>query len=120
VKDARYNLNNSLIPKAATPTPLELSRRVSIGIVGAAVFLGAVVLYHVNHSPRTDDTEVFANLIGIAPQAEGPIVRLNVRDNQFVKKGELPYDQRFHDLPRQNKTHPKAEQQRNRPWPRGL
>jgi len=80
------------IPKAATPTPKELSRWVSIGIVGAAVLLGAVVLYHANESPRTDDAEVFANFIGIAPQVEGPIVRLNVRDNQFVKKGEVLYE----------------------------
>jgi membrane fusion protein, multidrug efflux system len=79
------------IPKAATPTPKQLSRWVSIRIVGAAFLLGAVVLYHANYSPRTDDAEVFANFIGIAPQVEGPIVRLNVRDNQFVKKGELLY-----------------------------
>src|ERR1700756_4598155 len=81
-----------IIAKAATPAPKELSRWVTIGIVGAAVLLGAVVLYHANHSPRTDDAEVFANFIGIAPQVEGPIVRLNVRDNQFVKKGELLYE----------------------------
>jgi len=81
-----------IIPKVATPTPKELSRWASIGIVGAAVLLGTVVLYHGNHSPRTDDAEVFANFIGIAPQVEGPIVRLNVRDNQFVKKGELLYE----------------------------
>src|ERR1700739_2919202 len=80
------------MPKAATPTPKELSRWASIGIVGAAALLGAVVLYHANHSPRTDDAEVFANFIGIAPQVEGPITRLNVRDNQFVKKGELLFE----------------------------
>src|SRR6201998_2922884 len=73
-------------------TTKQLSRWVSIGILLAAVVLGLGVLYHVNHSPRTDDAEVFANFIGIAPQVEGPIVRLNVRDNQFVKKGELLYE----------------------------
>jgi membrane fusion protein, multidrug efflux system len=78
-------------PKAA-PAEKQLSRWVSIGIVGAAVLLGAIVLYHADQSPRTDDAEVFANFIGIAPQVEGPIVRLNVRDNQFVKKGELLYE----------------------------
>src|SRR5260370_11712238 len=81
-----------IIPKAATPTPKEVSRWSSIGIVVAAVLLGAVVLYHANHSPRTDDAKVFANFIGIAPQVEGPIVRLNVRDNQFVNKGDLLYE----------------------------
>ena len=77
----------------STPTTTkQLSRWVSIGILLAAIVLGLGVLYHVNHSPRTDDAEVFANFIGIAPQVEGPIVRLNVRDNQFVKKGELLYE----------------------------
>jgi membrane fusion protein, multidrug efflux system len=84
--------STEIIPKAATPTPKQLSRWVSIRIVGAAFLLGVVVLYHANYSPRTDDAEVFANFIGIAPQVEGPIVRLNVRDNQFVKKGELLYE----------------------------
>jgi len=67
-------------------TTRELSRWVSIGVLLAAIVLGLGVLYHVNHSPRTDDAEVFANYIGIAPQVEGPIARLNVRDNQFVKR----------------------------------
>jgi membrane fusion protein, multidrug efflux system len=69
-----------------------LGRWVSVGIVIAAVVLGLVVLYHTNYYPRTDDAEVFANFIGIAPQVEGRIIRLNVRDNQFVKEGELLYE----------------------------
>src|SRR5258708_17281333 len=70
----------------------QLNRWVSIAILLAAIVLGLAVLYHTNRSPRTDDAEVSANFIGIAPQVEGPIVRLNVRDNQFVKKGELLYE----------------------------
>src|ERR1700685_1131523 len=66
-----------------------LGRLISIGVVIAAVGLGLEVLYSTNYYPRTDDAEVFANFIGIAPQVEGPITRLNVRDNQFVKQGEL-------------------------------
>src|SRR5580765_1375909 len=65
-----------------------LGRLVSGGIVIATVTLGLVVLYRTNHYPRTDDAEVTANFIGIAPQVEGPIIRLNVHDNQFVKQGE--------------------------------
>jgi len=64
----------------------------SIGIVSGAVLLGLIVLYRQNYHPRTDDAEVFANFIGIAPQVDGPLVRLNVRDNQFVKKGDLLYE----------------------------
>jgi membrane fusion protein, multidrug efflux system len=40
-------------------------------------------------NPRTDDAEVLANFIGMAPQVEGPIVQLPIRDNQFVKQGDL-------------------------------
>src|SRR5882762_6123395 len=69
-----------------------LSRRISIGFAVAAVVLGLVALDRTNHHPRTDDAEVFANFIGIAPQVQGPVVRLNVRDNQFVKKGEVLYE----------------------------
>ncbi|MCU1337748.1 MAG: Secretion protein HlyD family [Bryobacterales bacterium] len=69
-----------------------LGRLISIGIVMGAVALGLVVLYNTNYSPRTDDAEVFANFIGIAPQVDGPITRLNVRDNQFVKQGELLFE----------------------------
>src|SRR5271167_3660935 len=69
-----------------------LSRRISVAIAVGAVLLGLVALYRANHYPRTDDAEVFANFIGIAPQVDGPIVRLNVRDNQFVRKGDLLFE----------------------------
>ena|SRR5260370_28173335 len=69
-----------------------LGRVISIGIVTAAVALGLTALYTTNYYPRTDDAEVFANFIGIAPQVDGPIIRLNVRDNQFVKQGELLFE----------------------------
>src|SRR5215472_6969908 len=65
---------------------------VSAFIVIAATALGLVVLRRANYYPRTDDAEVLANFIGIAPQVEGRIIRLNVRDNQFVKEGELLFE----------------------------
>ncbi|HWO37201.1 MAG TPA: HlyD family efflux transporter periplasmic adaptor subunit [Candidatus Acidoferrum sp.] len=73
-------------------TEKQLSRWISLGVLLTAIVLGLTVLYHGNHSPRTDDAEVFANFIGIAPQVEGPIIRLNVQDNQFVKKGDLLFE----------------------------
>ena len=69
-----------------------LGRTISIAIVAAAVILGLTVLYRENYYPRTEDAEIFANFIGIAPQVDGPLIRLNVTDNQFVKKGELLYE----------------------------
>jgi multidrug efflux system membrane fusion protein len=69
-----------------------LNRRITLAIVVAAALLGLLALYRANHYPRTDDAEVFANFIGIAPQVDGPIVRLKVRDNQFVRKGDLLFE----------------------------
>jgi membrane fusion protein, multidrug efflux system len=69
-----------------------VGRVISAASVLGAVILGIVVLYQVNFDPRTDDAEVLANFIGIAPQVEGPLVQLPVHDNQFVKKGELLYE----------------------------
>src|SRR6266700_3410298 len=69
-----------------------IGRRLSIGIVIAAAVLGLIVLFKTVHHPRTDDATVLANYIGIAPQVEGPLVRLPVHDNQFVKKGELLFE----------------------------
>ncbi len=63
-------------------------RLVSIAIVVAALVAIALVIYETNTYPRTDDAEVFANFIGIAPQVEGPVTQLLVRDNQFVRKGD--------------------------------
>ena len=69
-----------------------VGRWASIGIVTVAAVLGLVVLYKTTHHPRTDDATVLANYIGIAPQVEGPLVRLPVHDNQLVVKGELLFE----------------------------
>ena len=79
-------------PDASAQSRKRLGRLISISIVISAVILGVVVLYRTNYYPRTDDAQVFANFIGIAPQVEGPLIRLNVQDNQFVKKGELLFE----------------------------
>jgi len=72
-----------------THRPIE--RLASYVIFAIALLLGLLVAWRADYQPRTDDAEIFANLIGIAPQVEGPIVELKVHDNQFVKKGELLY-----------------------------
>lgn len=69
-----------------------LSPWVSIGIVAFTALVGLLVLYDVSYNPRTDDAFIFANFIGIAPQVEGPVMNLNVQDNQFVKQGALLYE----------------------------
>jgi multidrug efflux system membrane fusion protein len=69
-----------------------LGRSISIAIVAVAAIVGFLVLHRTNYYPRTDDAEIFANFIGIAPQVDGPLVRLNVKDNQIVKTGDLLYE----------------------------
>jgi membrane fusion protein, multidrug efflux system len=67
----------------------KLGYLLSFVIVVYTVVISFVVLYKTGRNPRTDDAEVFANFIGIAPQVDGPIAKLYVKDNQFVKKGDL-------------------------------
>ena len=73
-------------------TGVLVGRILSALIVTGAVVSGLVALHEANYYPRTDDSEILANYIGIAPQVEGPLVRLTVRDNQFVKKGDLLFE----------------------------
>ena len=73
-------------------TCIWLGRLLSVLIMTGAIALGLVAVHHADSYPRTDDSEILANFIGIAPQVEGPLVRLNVHDNQFVKKGDLLFE----------------------------
>jgi multidrug efflux system membrane fusion protein len=80
---------------ADNDTPVQPTRRgkiVSWGIVAAAVITGLLVIHITDKYPRTDDAEVFANFIGIAPQVEGPLIQLPVADNEFVKQGGLLFE----------------------------
>jgi multidrug efflux system membrane fusion protein len=62
-------------------------------LLGCVVLLASIVVLiavgRAVENPRTDDAEVFANFIGMAPQVDGPIMQLPIRDNQYVKAGDL-------------------------------
>ncbi len=74
------------------PPPQTLGGKVAaVGIVLATLVVVALVLIVTTRYPRTDDAEVYANFIGIAPLVEGPLVKLAVKDNQFVHQGDLLY-----------------------------
>ncbi len=76
---------------------LSLKRRVLLGrFIGTVIVLGALVtgmlVWRINYQhPRTNDAEVRANIVGIAPEVSGRIVELPVEDNQYVKQGDLLY-----------------------------
>jgi multidrug efflux system membrane fusion protein len=74
---------------AETKSHRPIERWTSVAMVAIAILLGLLVLWRAGHQPRTDDAEIFANFIGMAPQVGGPIVELHLQDNQFVKHGEL-------------------------------
>jgi membrane fusion protein, multidrug efflux system len=77
---------------SAAPPRQHLGRIVSISIVAGALITGLLVVSETNHYPRTDDAEIFANFIGIAPQVDGPITQLAVQDNAFIKQGDLLFE----------------------------
>src|SRR5215470_264589 len=78
--------------ETASTSRQRLGLLLSVGIFISTAVLGLVVLHQTKTYPRTDDAAVLANFIGIAPQVEGRIIRLNVRDNQFVKEGEMLFE----------------------------
>jgi multidrug efflux system membrane fusion protein len=62
-------------------------------LLGCVVLLASIVVViavsRAVENPRTDDAQVLANFIGMAPQVDGPIMELPIRDNQYVKAGDL-------------------------------
>src|SRR6516225_11300353 len=81
-----------MAPTSNSKMGIFVGRVFSALIVTGAIGSGLAVVYQANRYPRTDDCEIFADFIGIAPQVEGPLVHLNVHDNQFVKKGHLLFE----------------------------
>ena len=66
-----------------------MGRALSGVLVRAALVIGLYVyrVYYAN--PRTDDAYVRANTASMAAHVSGQIIELPIKDNQFVKKGEL-------------------------------
>jgi len=69
-----------------------IGRAISIGIMVCTVLLALMVVRQVDANPRTDDAEVFANFIGMAPLVNGPVTHLYVADNQLVREGDQLFD----------------------------
>ena len=66
-----------------------IGRGISFAIIIASVLVAIMAVWAYEYRPQTDDATIRANFIGIAPHASGHIVELGVRDNQFVKEGDL-------------------------------
>jgi len=66
-----------------------LGRLIGLAIILTGVVAAVMAARTSTGNPRTDDAYVSANVIGIAPHVEGPLVQLNVVDNQPVEEGDL-------------------------------
>jgi multidrug efflux system membrane fusion protein len=62
---------------------------ISLLILIGAVISALLVAQNIRINPRTEDAQIRANVIGIAPQVSGAIVALAVKDNQLVHQGDL-------------------------------
>jgi membrane fusion protein, multidrug efflux system len=80
-----------MAPAGNSKMGILVGRVLSALIVTGAIVSGLVVVHHTSRYPRTDDCEIFADFIGIAPQVEGPLVRLNVKDNPVREKGRSSF-----------------------------
>jgi len=65
---------------------------VALVVVFSAVFLTLYVWSVLERHPRTDDATARANVVGIAPRVSGQTIKLNVQDNQAVKKGDVLFE----------------------------
>jgi multidrug efflux system membrane fusion protein len=97
--DSPDNSPDASPPEISTEPPKQgpAGRIASALIVLLAILAIWLVIWQTNRYPRTDDAEVFANYIGMAPLVNGPITQVNVRDNQQVHAGETLF--RIDDRP---------------------
>lgn len=61
-------------------------------IVLAAIAVVAFKYWDYVTNPWTRDGQVRAQVVQITPRVSGPIVKLHIRDNQFVKTGDLLFE----------------------------
>jgi len=72
-----------------SPVRKWIGRAIGLVVVASAIVALGTVIAETNRYPRTDDANVRANFIEIAPEVNGRLVELPVKDNAFVKKGGL-------------------------------
>jgi multidrug efflux system membrane fusion protein len=89
---------DTTVESQAIGQPTDALKRKHLGrLIGRCVVAGAVVslllaVWLTDLHPRTDDASVRANFIGITPEVSGLLVQLPVKDNAYVKKGNLLFE----------------------------
>jgi membrane fusion protein, multidrug efflux system len=90
--DVRTGPTETKPPKDAQEWRKIAGRIISIVLILAVCVLVLFVWNIIERHPRTDDAIAEANVIGVTPRVSGPIVKLNVQDNQEVNQGELLFE----------------------------
>src|SRR5580692_6162354 len=65
---------------------------ITLVVVGLAAWSAWVLYQRYVYDPWTRDSQVRANIVGIAPRVSGPIIHVAVHDNQQIKIGELLFE----------------------------
>ena len=65
---------------------------VTLVVVGLAAWSAWVLYQRYINDPWTRDSQVRANIVGIAPRVSGPIIHVAVHDNQQIKIGDLLFE----------------------------
>ena len=65
---------------------------ITLLIVGLAGWAAWSLYQRYIQNPWTRDSQVRANIVGIAPRVSGPIIHVAVHDNQEVKTGDLLFE----------------------------
>src|SRR5580693_1033458 len=69
-----------------------LNSLVTLVIVCLAGWAAWVLYERYVNDPWTRDSQVRANIVGIAPRVSGPIIHVAVHDNQELRKGDLLFE----------------------------
>lgn len=76
-------------PELAPKPKRKLTPQVLIGMVAGAILLGALIVFLLGLGKEsTDDAQVDADVVSLAPRVGGQVVSVAVAENQAVKKGD--------------------------------
>ena len=75
-------------------TSLNVLRRylITILVVLAALFIGWRLWIHYENDPWTRDGRIKADVVQVAPDVTGQVVKINVKDNQQVNVGDVLFE----------------------------
>ncbi|AML59854.1 Inner membrane component of tripartite multidrug resistance system [Serratia rubidaea] len=67
-----------------------LKKRLFVAILTVVTLAVLIwVIKTIDEAPRTDDAYVYADTINVAPQVNGRIIEMPIKENQLVKKGQV-------------------------------